>query len=132
MKAIDIIIGVGWIVFWVYWLAMATTAKAGQSRWTRFAGVRVGLIIVIAPAAPSTAAGARRKRYRSAIGYVLTFPECHRPRGDGPRECGRSAVGYVLACPECIDRAGLAAANGLRGPQRPLQRASWAPVPVSA
>jgi protein-S-isoprenylcysteine O-methyltransferase Ste14 len=47
MRVIDIIIGVGWIVFWVYWLAMATTAKAGQSRWIRFAGVRVGLILVI-------------------------------------------------------------------------------------
>jgi len=47
MKAIDIIIGVGWIVFWAYWLVMAATAKAGRSRWTRFAGVRVGIILVI-------------------------------------------------------------------------------------
>ncbi len=47
MKAIDIIIGAGWIVFWAYWLAMAATAKAGQSRWTWFAGVRVGIIVVI-------------------------------------------------------------------------------------
>jgi protein-S-isoprenylcysteine O-methyltransferase Ste14 len=47
MKAIDIIIGVGWIVFWAYWLVMAVTAKAGQSRWTQFAGVRLGIILVI-------------------------------------------------------------------------------------
>ena len=47
MRAIDIIIGVGWIVFWVYWLVMAVTAKAEQSRWTRFAGVRVGIILVV-------------------------------------------------------------------------------------
>jgi protein-S-isoprenylcysteine O-methyltransferase Ste14 len=47
MRAIDLIIGVGWIVFWAYWLVMAVTAKAEQSRWTRFAGVRVGLILVI-------------------------------------------------------------------------------------
>ena len=47
MQAIGIIIGVGWIVFWAYWLVMAFTAKAEQSRWTRFAGVRVGLILVI-------------------------------------------------------------------------------------
>jgi protein-S-isoprenylcysteine O-methyltransferase Ste14 len=46
MKAIDIIIGIGWIVFWAYWLVMAVTAKAGQSRWTRLAGVRVGVILV--------------------------------------------------------------------------------------
>ena len=47
MKAIDIIIGVGWVVFWAYWLVMAFTAKAEQSRWTQFAGVRVGIILVI-------------------------------------------------------------------------------------
>jgi protein-S-isoprenylcysteine O-methyltransferase Ste14 len=47
MKAIDFIIGVGWIVFWAYWLVMAATAKAGRSRWTQFAAVRVGLIVVI-------------------------------------------------------------------------------------
>ena len=47
MKAIDIIIGTGWIVFWAYWLVMAVTAKAEQSRWTRFAGVRAGIIPVV-------------------------------------------------------------------------------------
>jgi protein-S-isoprenylcysteine O-methyltransferase Ste14 len=47
MKAIDIIIGVGWLVFWAYWLLMATTAKAGRSRWSRFAGVRVGIVLLV-------------------------------------------------------------------------------------
>ena len=47
MKAIGIITGAGWIVFWAYWLVMAFTAKPEQSRWTRFAGVRVGIILVI-------------------------------------------------------------------------------------
>jgi protein-S-isoprenylcysteine O-methyltransferase Ste14 len=48
MKAIDIIIGIGWIVFWVYWLVMAATAKKTErSRWAPFAGVRVGIILVI-------------------------------------------------------------------------------------
>jgi protein-S-isoprenylcysteine O-methyltransferase Ste14 len=47
MKAIDIIITVGWLVFWGYWLAMATTAKAGRIRWAQFAGVRVGIILIV-------------------------------------------------------------------------------------
>jgi protein-S-isoprenylcysteine O-methyltransferase Ste14 len=47
MKMIDLIIGVGWIVFWTYWLAMAVTAKAGQARWTQFARVWAGIILVI-------------------------------------------------------------------------------------
>ena len=46
MKAIDIIIEAGWIVFWAYWLVMAVTTKAERSRWTQFAGVRVGIILV--------------------------------------------------------------------------------------
>jgi protein-S-isoprenylcysteine O-methyltransferase Ste14 len=46
MKVIDAIIGVGWIVFWAYWLVMAVTAKAGRSGWTRFAGARAGIILV--------------------------------------------------------------------------------------
>jgi len=46
LKAIDIIIGAGWIVFWAYWLVMALTAKAGRSRWTQFAGARVAVIVV--------------------------------------------------------------------------------------
>ena len=47
MKAIDSIIGVGWIVFWAYWLVMATTAKAGRAGWTQFARVWVGIILVV-------------------------------------------------------------------------------------
>jgi protein-S-isoprenylcysteine O-methyltransferase Ste14 len=47
MRAIDSIIGVGWLVFWAYWLVMAFTAKAEQTRWIRFAGVRLGLILVV-------------------------------------------------------------------------------------
>jgi protein-S-isoprenylcysteine O-methyltransferase Ste14 len=47
MRAVDIVIGVGWIVFWIGWLVASTTAKAGRSNWTRFAGFRVGLIVIV-------------------------------------------------------------------------------------
>jgi protein-S-isoprenylcysteine O-methyltransferase Ste14 len=47
MKAIDGIIGVGWIVFWAYWLVMAATTKSGQLRWTQFARVWAGIILVV-------------------------------------------------------------------------------------
>jgi len=46
-RAIDTVIGVGWIVFWAYWLVMAVTAKAGRSRWTQLAGVRVASLLVV-------------------------------------------------------------------------------------
>ena len=47
MHAVDIVIAVCWVAFWIYWVAAAIGVKAGHTRWTRFAGVRVGVILVI-------------------------------------------------------------------------------------
>jgi protein-S-isoprenylcysteine O-methyltransferase Ste14 len=47
MHVIDIIIVVGWVAFWGYWLVASIGVKAGQSTWTRFAGFRVGAVLVI-------------------------------------------------------------------------------------
>jgi protein-S-isoprenylcysteine O-methyltransferase Ste14 len=50
MRVVDIVIGVGWAVFWVGWLAASAGAKRGQrgrGNWARFAGVRVVLILVV-------------------------------------------------------------------------------------
>ncbi len=47
MRVVDIVITVGWVVFWIYWLAMSAGAKTGRTRWGQFAGIRVGLIIVL-------------------------------------------------------------------------------------
>lgn len=46
MRAVDIVITVGWLAFWGYWLVSATNTKAGQGGWSRFVGVRVGVIIL--------------------------------------------------------------------------------------
>jgi protein-S-isoprenylcysteine O-methyltransferase Ste14 len=47
MRVVDIIIGAGWAVFWVYWLAMSAGAKSGRARWGQFAGFRVALIVIV-------------------------------------------------------------------------------------
>jgi protein-S-isoprenylcysteine O-methyltransferase Ste14 len=47
MRIVDLVIGVGWIGFWIYWLAASAGAKPGQSNWARFAGVRVAMILLI-------------------------------------------------------------------------------------
>ena len=47
MDAVDIVIGIGWVGFWLYWIAVSLGVKAGRSRWTRFAGVRVAAILII-------------------------------------------------------------------------------------
>ena len=46
MPVIDIVILACWVAFWIYWLAASTGAKAGQTRWTRFAGIRVAVILL--------------------------------------------------------------------------------------
>jgi protein-S-isoprenylcysteine O-methyltransferase Ste14 len=45
---VAVIILVGWVAFWIYWLvAAASGVKEGRSRWGQFAGVRVGILLVI-------------------------------------------------------------------------------------
>jgi protein-S-isoprenylcysteine O-methyltransferase Ste14 len=46
MQAVGIVIGAGWAVFWLYWLAASVGVKAGRTRWTRFAGIRVAIVLV--------------------------------------------------------------------------------------
>lgn len=46
MHVIDVIILVGWVAFWVYWLAASFGVKAGKTRWGQFAGFRVLAIVV--------------------------------------------------------------------------------------
>jgi protein-S-isoprenylcysteine O-methyltransferase Ste14 len=47
MHVIDIVILVVWVAFWIYWLAVSIGVKAGESRWTRFAGVRVAIFLIV-------------------------------------------------------------------------------------
>ncbi len=47
MRIVDIVIGAGWVVFWIYWLAMSANVKTGRARWGQFAGFRVGFIIIL-------------------------------------------------------------------------------------
>jgi protein-S-isoprenylcysteine O-methyltransferase Ste14 len=47
MYAVDIVIVFGWLAFWFYWLTASVGVKAGRTRWARFAGVRVALVLVL-------------------------------------------------------------------------------------
>jgi protein-S-isoprenylcysteine O-methyltransferase Ste14 len=46
MHVIDVVILVGWVAFWVYWLVASVGVKTGKSRWAQFAGFRVVAILV--------------------------------------------------------------------------------------
>jgi protein-S-isoprenylcysteine O-methyltransferase Ste14 len=47
MRAIDIVFAVGWILFWLGWLAAAVGVKSGRNQWGRFAGSRLAIAVVI-------------------------------------------------------------------------------------
>ncbi len=47
MHVVDVVILLGWVAFWIYWLAAAGGVKAGRTRWARFAGIRVAVILVV-------------------------------------------------------------------------------------
>jgi protein-S-isoprenylcysteine O-methyltransferase Ste14 len=36
-----------WVVFWIYWLAASVGVKAGQTKWGRFAGIRVAAVLIV-------------------------------------------------------------------------------------
>lgn len=48
MHPVVIVMGIGWVIFWIGWLAAAFTAKASRGRWSRGWVLRVALIVVIA------------------------------------------------------------------------------------
>ncbi len=47
MHVVDVVIFAGWLAFWIYWLAAAVGVKSGRTGWTRFAGFRIGIILVV-------------------------------------------------------------------------------------
>jgi protein-S-isoprenylcysteine O-methyltransferase Ste14 len=47
MYAVDIVIVFGWLAFWFYWLTASVGVKAGRTRWARFAGFRVAIVLLI-------------------------------------------------------------------------------------
>jgi protein-S-isoprenylcysteine O-methyltransferase Ste14 len=47
MRAIEIVFGVGWAAFWLYWLAAAFSMKRGRVPWFRELGVRAVILVVV-------------------------------------------------------------------------------------
>jgi protein-S-isoprenylcysteine O-methyltransferase Ste14 len=47
MHVVDIVILIGWLGFWLYWLSASVGVKAGRGGWTRFAGCRVAVFLIV-------------------------------------------------------------------------------------
>ena len=59
MHAVVFVIGIGWIVFWIGWLIAAFTAKSSQGQGSRYAFVRIVLIVVVALSVRESLTGRR-------------------------------------------------------------------------
>ena len=44
---VDTVIFAAWVAFGIYWLAASIGVKTGQTRWTRFAGIRLGIVLIV-------------------------------------------------------------------------------------
>jgi protein-S-isoprenylcysteine O-methyltransferase Ste14 len=48
VHVVAVIILVAWIAFWIYWfVAAASGVKTGRTRWGRFAGFRIAILLVV-------------------------------------------------------------------------------------
>lgn len=47
MFVVALIILIAWAAFWIYWLAASVGVKAGQTRWGRFAGIRIVIVLIV-------------------------------------------------------------------------------------
>ncbi len=47
MHGVDLVILIGWVAFWIYWIAAAGGVKEGRTPWARWAGIRVAIILII-------------------------------------------------------------------------------------
>ena len=59
MRVVDLVIVIGWLVFWTYWLVSARNIKPGRDRGNWFTGIRVAVIILVIFLARSVGFGAR-------------------------------------------------------------------------
>lgn len=47
MHIVDTVILAGWVAFWIYWAVASANVKAGTNRWSRFAGFRVAVTLIV-------------------------------------------------------------------------------------
>ena len=74
VRAVEVVFIVGWVAFWIYWIAAAFSTKRGHISWGREAGIRVVLVVLIVVFARVGAFrhhGANTTAWRAALGLML-------------------------------------------------------------
>jgi protein-S-isoprenylcysteine O-methyltransferase Ste14 len=77
VHVVAVIILVAWVAFWIYWLAAAAGGvKAGRTRWGRYAGFRVAILLIVLLLARTrtfTGKTLTNDPWLQAIGLVIFF-----------------------------------------------------------
>ena len=47
MRAVEVVIAVGWGAFWLYWLVAAFSTKRGRVPWSRELRIRVVIVVIV-------------------------------------------------------------------------------------
>jgi protein-S-isoprenylcysteine O-methyltransferase Ste14 len=47
MHAVELVVAVAWVGFWLYWLVAAASTKRGRVPWSRELGIRVVIVVVV-------------------------------------------------------------------------------------
>ena len=74
MHIVELVFGVGWAVFWLYWLVAAFSTKRGRRPWARELRIRAVLfviVIILVRAGVLRGHGVHSDPWRAAVGLVL-------------------------------------------------------------
>jgi protein-S-isoprenylcysteine O-methyltransferase Ste14 len=76
MPAVEIVFGVGWAAFWLYWLVAAFSMKRGHVQWSqelRIRAVIVVVVILMVRLGAFRGGNPNTDTWRAGIGLVLFF-----------------------------------------------------------
>lgn len=74
MRAVELVVAVGWAAFWLYWLVAAFSMKRGRVPWSRELRIRaviVVLVVVLVRVGAFRGHGVNTDPPREAVGLVL-------------------------------------------------------------
>jgi protein-S-isoprenylcysteine O-methyltransferase Ste14 len=75
VRTVELVFGIGWAAFWIYWLAAAIPTKRGRRSWSREIAVRIVLVALIVLLARlgvfRSYHGVHTDPWRAAIGLAL-------------------------------------------------------------
>jgi protein-S-isoprenylcysteine O-methyltransferase Ste14 len=74
MHAVELVFGIGWVAFWIYWLVAAFSMKRGRVFWSRELGTRAVifvLVILLIRVGAFRGHGLNSNPGRAGLGFVL-------------------------------------------------------------